>query len=46
MKRIKSKLHRIGTCDFCKISCIADKRYISDDIIHALAYSHKDTRSQ
>ena len=29
MKRIQSKLHRIGTCDVCKISlsCFDDKRY-------------------
>ena len=46
MKGIQSKLHRIGTCDVCKISCIADKRYISDDGIHTLAYFHKNTRSQ
>ena len=48
MKRIESKLRRIGTYDVCKISlsCFDDKRYISDDGIHSLAYFHKDIRSQ
>ena len=46
LKRIQSKLHRIGTCDVCKVSFIADKRYISDDVIHTLDYFHKDRRSQ
>ena len=40
MKRIKSKLHRIGTYDVCKISlsCFDDKRYILDDGINSLVY--------
>ena len=48
MKRIQSKLHRIGTYDVCKIllTCFDDKRYILDDGINSLAYSHKDIRSQ
>ena len=39
MKRIQSKLHRIGTYDVCKISlsCFDDKRYVLDDI-------HKDIK--
>ena len=39
MKRIQSKLHRIGTYDACKISlsCFDDKRY-------SLAYFHKDIK--
>ena len=47
MKSIQSKLHRIGTDDVCKISllCFDDKRYISNDGINSLAYSHKDLRS-
>ena len=41
MKRIKSKLHRIGTC-VCKISLsyFDDKRYLLDDGINSLAYFH------
>ena len=40
MKRIQSKLHRIGTYDVCQIclSCLDDKRYISDDGINNLSY--------
>ena len=43
MKRIQSKLHRIGTYDVCKISlpCFDDKRYILDDGANTLAYFHK-----
>ena len=45
MKRIHSKLHKIGTYNICKISlsCFDDKRYILDDGINTLAYFHKDT---
>ena len=48
MKRVQSKLHRIGTYDVCKISlsCFDDKRYILDDGINSLAYFHKNIRSQ
>ena len=48
MKRIQSKLHRIGTQDVCKISlsCFDDKRYISDDGINSFAYLHKDVKRQ
>ena len=47
MKRIQSKLHRIGTYDVSKISlsCFDDKSYILDDGITSLAYFHKDKRS-
>ena len=40
MKRIQSKLHKIGTYDVCKISlsCFDDKRYILDDGINSLAF--------
>ena len=43
MKRIQSKLHKIGTCDVCKISlsCFNDKRYVLDDCVNTLAYFHK-----
>ena len=35
VKRIKSKLHKIGTYDFCKISlsCFDDKRYVLDVVL-------------
>ena len=40
IKRIQSKLHKIGTYDVCKISlsCFDDKRYILDDGINSLAF--------
>ena len=46
MKRIQSKLHRIGTYDVFKISllCFDDKRYILDDGVNSLAYFHKDIK--
>ena len=45
MKRIQSKLYKVGTYDVFKISlfCFDDKRYILDDGINNLAYFHKDT---
>ena len=48
IKRIQSKLHRIGTCDICKISlsCFDGKRYILGDGINSLAYFHKDIKIQ
>ena len=47
MRRIQSKLHRIGTYDVCKISlfCFDDKKYVLDDGINSLACSHKDRRT-
>ena len=47
MKRIQSKLHRIGTYDVCKIplSCFNDKRYVLDDGVNTLAYFHKDKKN-
>ena len=46
MKRIQSKLHRIGTDNVCKtsLSCFDDK-YILDDGINSLAYFHKDLKT-
>ena len=46
MKRIQSKLHRIGTCEVYNISlsCFDDKRYILDDGINSLAYFRKNIR--
>ena len=48
MKRIQSKLHKIGTYEVCKISlsCFVDKRYLLDNGINSLAYFHKDVKSQ
>ena len=47
IKRIQSKLHKIGTYDVCKISLSSfeDKRYILDDGINSLTYFHKGIRS-
>ena len=46
MKRIQSKLFKIGTYDVCKISLsyFDDKRYILDDGINSLAYFHKNIK--
>ena len=48
MKRMQSKLHRIGHYDVCEISlsCFDVKIYILDDGSNSLAYFHKDIRSQ
>ena len=48
MKRIQSKLHRVGTYDVSKISlsCFNNKRYILDDDINSLAFLHKEIRNQ
>ena len=43
MKRIQSKLHKIGTCKI-SLSCFDDKRYILDDGINSWAYFHKDRK--
>ena len=40
IKKIQSKLHRIGTYDVCH------KRHILDNFINSLAYFHKDVKSQ
>ena len=44
MKRIQSKLHRIGSYNVNEISlnCFDDKRFVLDDVINTLAYFHKD----
>ena len=48
MKRIQSKLHKIGTYEVCKkfLPCFHDLRHISDDGIKTLAYFHKDVKRQ
>ena len=47
MKRIQSKLHKIGTYDVCKnsLSCFDNEKYILDDGINSLAYFHKDIKN-
>ena len=44
MKRIQSKLHKIGTYDVNKmsLSCFDDKRYVLNNGIKTLAYFYKD----
>ena len=47
MKRIQAKKQKLGTYEIDKISlsCFDDKRYVSDDGIHTLAYFHKDSNN-
>ena len=47
MKRIQSKLHKIGAYDVYKISlsCFDDKRYALNDGVNTLAYFHKDIKN-
>ena len=47
IKRIQSKLHKIGTyvCTI-SLSCFNDKRYILDDGINSLVCFHKDLKCQ
>ena len=46
MKRIQSRLHRIGAYNVCKISlsCFDDKRYVLDNGVNTLAYFQKDIK--
>ena len=46
MKRIQSKLPRIGTYSVFKISlpCFDYKKYVLDDGFNSLAYFHKDIK--
>ena len=48
IKRIQSKLHRIGNYDIftAPLSYFDDKRYILGDCINSLAYFHKDVKIQ
>ena len=47
MKRIQSKLYKIGTYDVFTISlsCFDDKRHVLDDGVNTLAYFHKKIRN-
>ena len=42
MKRIQSKLHKIGTYNVCKISlpCFDDNRHVLEDRVNSLTYFH------
>ena len=45
MKRIQSKLHKIGTYVYkISLSCFDDKRYVLDNGVNTLTYFHKDIR--
>ena len=46
MKTIQSKKQKIGTYEVNKksLSCLDDKILVSDDVIHTLAYFHKDLK--
>ena len=45
MKRIQSKLHKIGTYVYkISLSCFDDKRYVLDNGVNTLAYFHKNIR--
>ena len=41
---MQAKKHKIGTCEIDKIYfwCFDDKRFGLDDVVHTLAYFHKD----
>ena len=45
MKRIQSKMHKLGTYEIGKISvsCFDDKRYVLDDGIYTSSYFHKNS---
>ena len=47
VKRIQSKLHRLGNHDICKSSLpfFDDKRHILGDGVRSLAYFHKDVKA-
>ena len=47
MKRIQSKLHKIGTYDvyIISLSCFDDKRYALDNGVNTLAYFYKDIKN-
>ena len=44
MKRIQAKKHKIGAYEIDEISfsCFDDKRFVLDDVVHTLAYFHKN----
>ena len=48
MRKIQGKKHKMGTYKINKmsLSCFADKRLVSNNGIHTLAYFHKDLKKQ
>ena len=46
MRKIQGKKHKMGTSKINKmsLSCFADKRLVSNNGIHTLAYFHKDLK--
>ena len=48
MRKIQGKKHKMGTYKINKmsLSCFADKRLVSNNGIHKLAYFHKDLKKQ
>ena len=46
MRRIQGKNHKMGTYEMNKISLSVfdDKKFVSNDGIHTLAYFHKDIK--
>ena len=46
MRRIQGKKHKMGTYEIKKISLSVfdDRRFVSNDGIHTLAYFHKDSK--
>ena len=48
MRRIQGKKHKMGTYETNKISlsCFDDKRFVLHNVIHMLAYFHKDLKKR
>ena len=46
MRKIQGKKHKMGTYKINKmsLSCFSDKRLVSNNGIHTLAYFHKDLK--
>ena len=43
MKRLESKMHKLGIIDKISLTCFDNKRCVLHDGIHTLAYFHKDS---
>ena len=48
IRRNQGKKHKLGTYEINKISlsCFDDKRFVLGDVIHTLAYFHKDLKNR
>ena len=48
MRRIQDKKHKMGTCEINKISLsyFDDKRFVLHNVIHTLAYFHKEFKNR